>query len=205
MDSGEGVKPSLAKRKFRLSGWARLSIVIASLFWIAGTTLSLTSEFSRWDYECNWPDCPGYEQSRDVAYESDQQRPTSLRMGIPHLGSVEDLAIRELARRELAERELARKQKIELTEHAKNESNQTELESLRRKKEIAELRARRAAGIQLAAQAELNRRLFLQAEHQGRLIAAVRDPFLIATIVFLLLMLAKSTALWIWRGFKGAA
>jgi hypothetical protein len=134
VDSGEGVKPSLAKRKFRLSGWARLSIVIASLFWIAGTTLSLTSEFSRWDYECNWPDCPGYKQSRDVAYKSDQQRPT-----------------------------------------------------------------------RLEAQAELNRRLFLQAEHQGRLIAAVRDPFLIATIVFLLLMLAKSTALWIWRGFKGGA
>lgn len=123
--------------KLRLSGWARLWIVIVIPIWAIATWFSVAAETERWRADCNWNGCPNY-------FEAPRE---------------------DLVRAGANPAEL-----IEPT-----------LDQVR---------------------SERGRRERVTAQHNERLLFAYTSPALGAFVAFLVAILSKSAALWVWRGFR---
>lgn len=121
----------------RLSGWARLWIVLLAPIWLISVAVNIGQENSNWPYVCDWKGCAGYVETPPAPQRDDDQGTSTYRL-----------------------------------------------------ERAADLRA------------ELTRRASLTANHQQKLVTGLVGPTIGVLIAFVVAMLIKVAALWVWRGFR---
>lgn len=127
----------------RLSGWARLWIVILVPIWGLGIWSGISGENHSWErYTCDWKGCPFYVER--VRYYDDAGEPLR---SAADFETLEGLAPTVVAQ-------------------------------------------------------ERDRRQRLTSQHEQRLVQIPTDWTIGVVVAFLIAMIAKSAALWVWRGFR---
>lgn len=136
----------------RLSGWARLWIVLLVPVWAVSTWVAVSGEIYNWErYRCNWNGCPQYAPR-----------------GFPHMG---DLA-------EAADGSLITPPEREPITEAQRQAQLFEIDR------------------------EIARREYIRRQQESALMRAIVMPFIASVGAFALLIVAKSAAIWVWRGFR---
>jgi hypothetical protein len=178
---GEGLDFVTRIQRVRLSGWARLWIVLLGLFWAVSAWSNVTSESQNWRTVCDWPDCSkipvvSSEEYQIVPYNNDGSR-----------------------RSKYSSSPLGSPDKIEVTaRNGKTLQFPTDTKS----EVVARVRIQYDAERKAEALSELKRRNDLRLQHAQRLASGVVSPALIALLAFALAMFSKAAVLWIWRGFR---
>lgn len=182
----------------RLSGWARLWIVLIAPVWAISTWSNLAAEHERWLQACDWPGCPNFDWSK-----------TKIRVE----GEVYGFVYRPVRPLDETEQEASRRVNLihQLTMERITRSDQSALASqnvkwIRTLVSVSNGDSFSFEGflsdqdLKNAARDEL----FVPKErkHYQRMFFSLISSAALAMLAFALAMLARPAALWVWRGFR---